>query len=305
MKKVLSLCLSLIFILAACQKSSDNRVSIAILVPVSHPSFEQIEKGFRQTMEAANPGKYHFVTYNAQGNKTLMRSEIEEIVQKEYPLVFTLGTSASQMTAEVFSKKGLKTAIVFTCVNDPVGFRIIPSDYVTGVKEMLAFDEELAALLRYKPEVKNILLVYNPSEPGLQKDQKEIERILKEENISLKTVEVFQTNELLSKVSPAMDSIDAVIVLKDSSVVSGLDLLVKLCDRYKVPLMASDLDSPDRGAAFGYGVYEIEFGNVAAKKALQILENGTSPGSIPVTPVSEFHLRVNAEAARKQGILLP
>ena len=310
MKQFTFICLFLVLILMSCKKSTDNRISIAILTPVTHPSLEQIEKGFRQTMKASCPGEYRFVTYNAQGNKTLMRSEIEEIIQRDYDLVFTIGTSASKMVKEVFDKKRIEKPIVFTCVNDPTGFQIVSSEQtpgknVTGVKEMLCFEEEMAVLLQYKPTIKNVILVYNPAEPGLQKDQKEVERILKQKNISLQTVEVFQTNELLAKVSPFMPLADALIVFKDNTIVSGLDVLVKLCNNHHIPLMASDLDSPDRGAAFGYGVYEVNFGIEGAKKALQILVHGIQPGSIPVTPISEFTLRINAEAAKRQGIELP
>lgn len=309
MKQIILICLFLSLLLTSCGKSDNQQISIAILTPLTHPSLEQIEKGFKQTMEAESPGKYRFVAYNAQGNKTLMRSEIEEIAQKDYALVFTIGTSASQMAAEVFEKKNISTPIVFTCVNDPVTFHIIDSEEapganITGIKEMLHFEEELAALLQYKPAIKRIILVYNPTEPGLQKDQQQIEHILKQKDINLQTIEAFQTNELLAKVSPFIPSADALIVLKDNTVVSGLDILVKLCNNHRIPLMASDLDSPDRGAAFGYGVYEINFGIEGAYKALQILEHGIDPGSIPVTPVSEFTLRVNAEAAKKQGIEL-
>lgn len=307
MKQFILMCAFLAIILTSCGKSEQNQIAIAILTPISHPSLEQIEKGFKETIEATNPGKYRFVTFNALGNKTLMRSEVETIAQQNYALVLTIGTSASQMTSEVFEKKNLETPIVFTCVNDPVTFNIVDSEEtpganVTGVKEMLHFEEELAALLHYKPSIQKIVLVYNPNEPGLQKDQKEVDRILKQKNIELHTVEAFQTNELLAKVSPFMPTADALIVLKDNTVVSGLDVLVKLCNTHRIPLMASDLDSPDRGAAFGYGVYEVKFGIEGAKKALQILEEGKYPGSIPVTPVAEFTLRVNPQAAQKQGI---
>lgn len=307
MKQFIFMCMSLLLIFISCSKTHEKKVAIAILTPITHPSLEQIEKGFKQTMEANNPGHYHFVTYNAQGNKTLMRSEIEEIAQQDFALIFTIGTSASQMTAEVLTKKGKNIPIVFTCVNDPLGFQIVASEQtpganVTGVKEMLRFEDELAALLQYKPMIKNIVLVYNPAEPGLSKDQKEVERILNQKNIFLQTVEIFQTNEILAKVSPFMPNADALVVLKDNTVVSGLDVLVKLCDRYHIPLMASDLDSPDRGAALGYGVYEINFGIEGAQKAIQILVQGIHPGTIPVTPVSDFTLRVNSEAAKKQGI---
>lgn len=309
MKYIFLICVALLILLVSCSQS-DDRIPIAIITPVTHPSLEQIEKGFKQTMEENGPGKYRFVTYNAQGIKSLMRSEIEEISQKDYAMVLTIGTMASQMTKEVFEKKGLETPIVFTCVNDPVGFNVVASEQspgknITGVKEELRFEEELAALQQYKKGIEQVLLVYNPAEPGLQKDRKAIEGILKQHNIVLKTVEVFQTNEILAKVSPFVREADALIVLKDNTVVSGLEALVKLCERHRVALMASDLDSPDRGAAFGYGVYEIDFGIQAAHKALNILCDAVPPGMIPVTPVSDFTLRINPAAAQRQGIALP
>lgn len=309
MKYILLICLSLLTVLVSCNLS-DEKITIAILTPVTHPSLEQIEKGFKQTMKQNGQEKFQFVTYNAQGNKSLMRSEIEEISQKGYSLVLTIGTMASQMTKEVFEKKSITIPVVFTCVNDPIGFNIVASEQVpgsniTGVKEELRFEEELAALKQHKPDIERILLVYNPAEPGLQKDQQAIAQILKEHSITLKTVEVFQTNEMLAKVSPFVEEADALLVLKDNTVVSGLEVLVKLCNRHQVVLMASDLDSPDRGATFGYGVYEIDFGIHAAHKALKILCDAVHPGTIPVTPVADFTLRINHAAALKQGIALP
>jgi putative tryptophan/tyrosine transport system substrate-binding protein len=301
------LCVALLSVLGACASHENKKIPIAILTPVTHPSLEQIEKGFKETMEAENPGRYRFVTYNAQGNKTLMRGEIEEIAQKGYPLVFTIGTLSSQMATEVFTKKEIDTPIVFTCVNDPVGFHIVPSEslpggHVTGVKELLDFKKELDLTLTFKPDIQTVLLVFNPMEPGLIKDQKEVRSILNERGIELITIEVFQTNELMAKVSPFVKQADALFILKDNTVVGGLDSLIKLCNQIHIPLIASDLDSPDRGAAFGYGVYEIDFGIEGAKKALQILNQHRTAGAIPVTPVSEFTFKINRNAAVVQGI---
>lgn len=298
--KVLSFLFALC--LAACTNQESQKIPIAILTPVTHPSLEQIEAGFKKTIETDSPGKYRFVIYNAQGNKTLMRAEVDEIAQKQFPLVFTIGTLSTQMTKEVFAKKGLGTPLVFTCVNDPEGFKIIPSAHVTGVKELVDFRTKLKLALEYKPTIKTILLVFNPLEPGMSKDAKDVKQILDEKGLQFIPLEVFQTNEMLTKVSPMMSKADAVLVLKDNTVVGGLDVLIKLCNQFKIPLMTSDLDSPDRGAAFGYGVHEIEFGIEAAKKALAILKDDASPEQIPITPVSQFIFKVNPIAAKQQGI---
>ena len=195
MKKFIIFGCIFLSLMTSCGTTDDSK-SIAILTPVTHPSLEESEKGFIETIEKEHPGKYKFVTYNAQGNKTLMRSELEEIAKGSYDLVLSIGTAATQMTTEVFAKKGITTPIVFTAVNMTEKFS---GTNVTGVKEVLQFDEEIAALLSYKPNLSKVLLVYNPAEPGLQKDHAEIAAILHKRNIKLSTAEVFQTNELKSE----------------------------------------------------------------------------------------------------------
>lgn len=304
MRMILSLILICLLFCTACSMQGDaQKKKVAILMPVSHPSMEKIRDGIVQTMDKAHPDEYRFDIYNAQGNKSLMRSEIEEISRQDYVLVYTVGTGASQMAIEVLGKKNVDVPVVFTAVNDPDVFvKNSSKRRFTGVQELLNFDEELGHLLKYRPELKNLMLVYNPAEPGLQKDRRQIEKILEERNLTLITVEVFQTNELLAKVTPFMQKVDAMILLKDNTAVLGVDVLIKLCDRHHIPLMASDLDSPDKGAAFGYGVYEIDFGIEAAKKGLRIIDEGVHPELIPITPVPDFTLVVNREAAIKQGI---
>ncbi len=290
----------LLLLLTACS-TSEKKKRIAILTPASHVSLEKIEKGFIETIEKES-NLYEFVTYNAQGNKTLMRSEVEEIYKGNFDLLLTIGTSTTEIATQVFLKKGMSTPIVFTAVNMTEDF---VGNNVTGVKEILKLDEEINALISLKPNLSKLLLVYNPAEPGLKKDHEEISSILKNRNISLQVVEVFQTNEIKSKVSPFMDGMDAVLILKDNTLVSGIEILSKLCNEKQILLMASDLDSPDRGAGCGYGVYEYDFGVEAALKAIQILEKGINPGNIPITPVSNFKLKFNHEAAAKQGLVQP
>lgn len=296
-----NLCLLFLSLFSACDNPESEKIPIAIVTPATHPSLEQIEKGFKETIESENPGKYHFITYNAQGNKTLMRGEIEEIAKNDYPLVFTIGTLASQMTKEVFSKKGLDTPILFTAVNDPDAFHLT-GNQITGVKELVDFEKTLACALLYKPNLQTLLLVFNPMEPGLSKDQQELATLLEKRGIKLINAEVFQTNEILSKTQPLIHQADAILVLKDNTVVGGLDALVKLSYQNQIPLIASDLDSPDRGAAFAYGVYEYDFGVEGAKKALQILNQNIPPSEIPITPLTQFTFKINKQAARAQGI---
>ncbi|HUD01055.1 MAG TPA: ABC transporter substrate binding protein [Rhabdochlamydiaceae bacterium] len=105
---------------------------IAILTPMTHPSFEQIEKGFVDTMEKHCRQKFTIKTYNALGNKTLMQSKAEEIALGGYDLVFTIATQATHTMKEVYEKKKLATPIVFSASEVASGSQL------TGIKETTA-----------------------------------------------------------------------------------------------------------------------------------------------------------------------
>lgn len=280
---------------------------IAILTPMTHPSLEQIEKGFVETMEKNCRQKFTIKIYNALGNKTLMRSEAEEIALGGYDLVFTIASQASRTMKEVFEKKKLSTPIVFTAVPFPLKLDLIASEassgnQMTGVKETTDFAKELAFL---RNKAKTVLLVYDPSSPSLASNKEEIETILADMGIALKTVEIFKTNEILLKTAPFIEATDAVLVIKDNTVVSGLDVLVKLCEQKGKLLIASDLDSAERGAAYAYGVSELIYGEEAAKKALLILDDYKLPRDIPITapPSDAFVFKINEKRLKEIGFL--
>lgn len=279
---------------------------IAVVTPVIHPSLEQIQKGFCEALQANPNISYQFTTYNGQGSKALLRAEIEEVVRGQYDLILAIGTQAAKMGKEVLTKKRQKIPLVFTAVSDPVGHHLvstelIPGDFVTGVREATDYPKQLQLLSSLLENLSHVVLVYDPTQAGLDKDKACVEEELARLGIKLTPVEVFKTNEIKQKLLPYMADADVVMILKDNTVVTGLETLAKLCQSHQAILFASDLDSPDKGAAIGFGVKEYDFGVEAAKKAQLILEQGASPQFIPVTPVDQFKLIFNEKALLEQG----
>jgi len=292
------------------KQKTGNAKRVAILTPVSHPALEQIEKGFKETLDQQSSQSYKFTTYNANGSRTLMRSQVEEILQSGYDLMFTIATQPSKMAKEISEKKQNHIPIVFAAANDPDKLGIIKSiessgNNVTGVTEENDFATQLDLLTTLKPAVKNLLLVYSPSESSsLERDRDTVAAICKTKNITFKTIEVFHANEIYGKVSSGLSGMDVVMVLKDNTVVSGIDSLIKLCNQHNITLLATDLDSGDKGAAMSFGVQEYDFGKSAAKKAMLILEDNQLPTNIPTTPVNEFKLKINTKTMHHQNLTI-
>ncbi len=288
----------------------NKKYRIAIFEPVLHPAIEEIEQGFINTLRQQGNAEYDFKVYNANGDKTLMRSQAEDIVQSEYDLIFTIGMSTSQIAKEVTDKKQKLIPIVFSAVDDPVGMQLVDSlsssgNHVTGITEAPNYKQQLSLLLTLKPTIKNVLLVYDPSHgTGLEKDKYEIQHILNEKGISLQSIEIYQANEIQQKVASSLSATDVVLTLRDNTTVSGIDSLVKLCNNYGVTLFASDLNSGNKGAALSYGFTEYEFGVSGAHKAYSILEEQNDPALIPITPISNYKIKINSATAEKQNLII-
>jgi putative tryptophan/tyrosine transport system substrate-binding protein len=287
-------------------KSADYRV--ALFVPAVHPAMVEILDGFKQTVTAEGNKKYSFDDYNANGNATLLRAQADEIVQSKYDVVFTVGAQCSQSIFELSKKRQSNMPQVFTAVDDPVEMGIVrslnhPGGMVTGTTDNMVYEQQIDALLRVKPDIKTMLLVYNPAQGrGFEKDREKLEKVLHAKHITLRTVAVTHQNEITQKVASFLDGVDVLIIFTDHTTVAGIDSLITLCGRYHITLFASDLNSGDKGAALAFGVLQKDYGVLGAKIAHRILEDKQSPASIAVRPLEQLYLKINTKTMEQQGL---
>lgn len=276
---------------------------IAIFEPATHPAINEIAQGFIDEMSDSE-SKYIFTRYNANANKILLQAQAQEILQQSYDLVFTIGLGCSVAMKELTAKQGNSMPVVFCAVDDPVKFNLQGSN-VTGVIDTTNYPEQLAITLQLKPSIKKIILVYDVSQgSGLEKDKESIVSILKKKNIDCRVVEINGLTEIQQKISGFMDDADLIMILKDNTIVSGIDTIIKLCQKYQVPLLATDLNSGQKGAALAYGIHESDSGKQGALLAKLIVEQGQQPGEVPMTAVTTMVMKINRQQAIKQGLIL-
>lgn len=293
------------------KKQPGSSYRVAIFEPASHPSMDEIAQGFTETIQKNSTAAYTFDRYNANGNKTLLRAQAEEILQKNYDLIMTIGSGATHTIYELSTKKHITTPLVFDAVSNPVDLGIIASmeksgNHVTGVTDISNFKEQLNKLFELKPTTKNILLVYDPvDKSGIHETwAQQIENIAHSKGVNTHYAKVFQTNEIQAKVLPFMQQVDTIIIFTDHTTVSGVESLITLCNRYGVTLYTSELNSGDKGAALSYGVLQYDLGAAAAQLTLQILEQHKKPTDLPVVILQNNRLKINTATAQKQGLTL-
>lgn len=311
MKKILIIGLScvligagIVFLVYSPFLTATETVKIAIFTPTVHTALEEVEKGFKETMERLNSRDYRFTTFNANGNRTLLRAQAEEIVSGNYDLVFTIGAFCSQTIAELLHRKNKTMPQVFGAIDaEKIAQALHTTNKgTTGVYVGVDYAKQMDILHTLKPDIENVLLVYDPAfGAGLEEEKQLIQSHLAQKGVQLHSVEIYQTNEIQQKVAALLPQMDVVLVLIDNTVVAGIDALITLCNRYGVTLMVSDLASGKKGASLAYGITEYESGSGAATIAHEILVDGKLPHDIPIRAVTNFRLSVNEDTMQAQN----
>ena len=290
------------------QDKTPHGPRVALLFPAVHPSMAQIEKGFVSTLKEALPA-VSIDSYNANCDKVLMKGQAEKVTADYYDLIFTVGTNASQLVKTALVKKGKHTPLIFAAVSDPVKRGLVNPDdaqeQVTGVIENYDHNDQIDMLLLARPDVKKIVLVYDSaSNPAFEEEKNTFQKLFAHRGIALSPVAVFALRDIQQKVPALLGDAQVVMTFTDHTVCSAMDSLIKICNQAGVTLFTSELDSNDKGAALSYGVYESEYGSEGAKKAIAILIDHTPARDIPITPLQNFYLKVNAETAPAQNVAL-
>lgn len=280
---------------ARCKNSTRPHVRIAFLSPAIHPSLEKIEHAYAATLRDNTHSYYDITIFNGGGDAQRTGVLANSIVNRNFDAICTVGASTTLLVKNLLAKRKENTPHIFLAVADPESLGIQEgTSETTGIVEKNDIATTLTMASKLIPDAKKLLLVYCPtSSSNMEKDRQTIITLLNRDGRTLETVEVFSSSEIPSKTTHAIQQADMVMILKDNVVVSGFDGLIKICNTFNRPLIASDLDSVDRGALFAVGVHEEQFGIEGAKITKKIFEDAISARQIPFAPAGAYVLKLD------------
>ena len=284
MKKIMLLILSSLMLLfcgkidEVSNKDSGNKNSgtnetykIGITQIATHPSLDLVKQGFKKAFEEAGI-KANFDEKNAEGtiaNATLIANGYKT---DKKDLVLGIGTPSAQALVNTITD----IPVLFSAVTDPESAKLLNKN-VTGTSDRLDnVGEQLDLLLKLKPEVKKIAVLYNPSEQNSVVQVKEIEAKAKEKNLEVMLQGVSSLAELSQATKNALIETDALYLPTDNLVVSGIKLITSEAKSAKKPVISSENSSVEAGALFTMGLDYFELGKRTGEMAIEILK-GTRP----------------------------
>jgi putative ABC transport system substrate-binding protein len=315
----LVLLLAVAGVVAGCGSDSDTEASaspsaadatsqaytIGISQIVTHPALDATVQGFEDALVEAGFTNVTYDLQNAEGDMATTASIAQKFAGDDLDLVLGVATPTSQALA----KEITDTPILFTAVTDPVGAGLVddpnaPAANVTGVSDMQPVKPILELAQTFRPDAKNVGMVYNAGESNSVFLVKQAEKDAATMGLTIVKAPAGTSAEVQAAAKSLVGRVDAIAVIGDNTAVSALEAIVKVCEENKIPLVAGDPDSVKRGAVACYGFDYYDLGKQTGAMAAQIL-GGTPIADIPVQFAENLQLSINETAAAAQDVTIP
>ncbi len=307
MKRVLhSLCFSALATLLPCTSIAADKF-VAITQIVEHPALDSVRSGVKDALseKGFNEGtNLKWMYESAQGNPTTAAQIAKKFAGANPDVIVAIATPSAQ-TAAAAAKQ---TPIVFSAVTDPVGAKLVkqlekPGANITGTTDMLPMNKHVELVHTLVPTAKTIGTIYNPGEANSVTLIKMLEEATGVRGLKVQKAAATKTADVLAAARSLVGKVDAIYLSTDNTVISALEAVVKVCKQNKIPLIAGDTDSVQRGAiaALGFNYYEI--GKQTGMMVAQILE-GANPGDLDVQSIETLDLHLNLQSAADMGVTI-
>lgn len=244
-------------------------ITIGILVPLDHVALREIVAGFKEVVSQQYPNAI-FNVQNAQGDIKLMRSIIELFVGQQVDIVVPVGTMATQMALSHVKQQPIISLAADYSEKEEMPRKNLNVAFVLdeiGGKKKIDFMKQLM------PDTKKISLIFHN---GNEKNFKEVNEIIdygKKQGVEIQKLSINTLPELETAVKAIDQNSQAILVLKDHLIVSGIPFIIPEAKKRHIPLITSDEGSVKEGASLALGVRERDIGEEGGKLAIKILQH--------------------------------
>jgi putative tryptophan/tyrosine transport system substrate-binding protein len=203
--------------------------------------------------------------------------------------------------------------IVFVNVSDPVGSGFIenlprPGSNITGFSnfEPAMGGKWVELLKEIAPHVTRIALMSNPAtSPHARAYLPSIETAAQSLGLQPITTPVHDTTEIERAIAALGHGPgNGLIMLSDGFTLAHRDLIVRLAEQYRVPVVYPFREFAKSGGLLSYGVDSASQFGQAAPYVDRILK-GAKPCDLPVQAPTKFELIVNLKTAKALGLTVP
>lgn len=284
-----------------CSSKKDEKVTVAIVQPMSHTSLDQIRDTITSSLEASGNQNIEIITKNANGDTNALTTIIENCKADGVDIIVPIATSTAQTAKAVYD--GEKTPIVFSAVSDPVAAGLTGDgcEYITGVSNNIPAAEIVKLIFNFQPDCKKIGFVYTSSETNSVSTINSAKKYCDENNIAYEEVSIANPSELQTAVETLISKdVDALYTGNDNTIASAMAAYTDIAYSKNIPVYCGADSMVADGGFATVGVNYVQLGQQTADMVLEII-NGKKPSEIPYETLSEYAKFVNMQAVKRFG----
>lgn len=273
----------------------------------SHPAVTATQEGIIEGIKKAGYKDAQIIYENAEGSMTKAIQISRQFTRLKPDIIVSIGTPMSQVLLPVSTS--LKTPLVFVLVTDPKAAHLTPSSsrLVTGVSDFMDAKPQVDFFCKLFPKLRRIGIFYNPNEINSVSYLKHFEETLKAFPSRLLTLvksPLASRNELGSVLPTLIGKVDVIYYTNDNVAMSAAKDIAEAVLAAKIPLLANDRVSVEKGALAALSFDRFKAGLAAANLIAQIL-SGRIPEDLPVVYQNSFFHVFNKKTAEQLSLTVP
>jgi putative tryptophan/tyrosine transport system substrate-binding protein len=310
------LCLMTLFVLVfGCNKTVNNPdgkslPKIAVIQLVTNPGIDAVRDGFISGMESngfVNGKNVSYLMLNSEGDAIAAELQVRKIISEKCTAVFAITTPTAQTCFKGLKDTGIP--LVFGAVTDPISAGLVntldhPGNNTTGTSDKWPTLSQFKLLLDLVPTVKKVGVVYNPGEANSEANIKEVQEVCSQLGLTLILENASDTKGVELAATSLVGKIDAFYVSADNTVITAMDIIVKISEDKDIPLLPGVSSNVEQGGFGTLGPDYVDIGNESAKIMVRILK-GEKAGEIAVATASRFEYFFNTKSAKATKVIIP
>lgn len=290
-----------IFWISAC---SNSEKKIAIVNLMQHPVLDAVENETKEylfkhgyTMENG----YQVVTKNLNGQKELLTTVVNEIVNQNPEIIIAITTPVAQ---SFYGK--IKCPMVFSLVTDPIEAGLMDSieqtkSTITGTSDIFPYEKQLELIRQIHPTATKLGLIYDPGEAPARFALTQLKKLCPKYGFDLIIKPATASNEVPQAAKSLIGQAEIFFVSSDNTVIESVPSLVSICIANKIPLYVGDTGSVEKGGIATCSVSYENFGNKTGELAVRLLKGERN---IPIYTPKNYEIVLNTKSAELMGVVL-
>lgn len=286
---------------------------VGLMKLVSHPALDAEQEGVKEALAAAgyiDGETVRLIEANAEGDIATLTTIAQRFLDEGVDLIVATSTPALQAAFNV-TKDLEAPPIVFNAVTSPYAAGIAAAaddhpSWVIGIQALAPVEDALALIPAMLPDVRSVGYIYNPAEANSVVNTEIAEPEAERLGLTLEVTTISNSSEVQTAAEALVArGVEAFFVSTDSTVVAGLEALVKVANDNDIPLFANDPSSAERGAAVALGLDYFQDGLDTGALAVGILNGELDIAATPIERQRKGSLAVNLTSAAEQGLEIP